>query len=113
MAWERSAEAAEAAEKLQSAIFDVAQKAVAVERNKENTNRDATVATLKAEFEAAKLKAANAKKTADEIKADAEARSMRKDFERKLEKTRKKKAKLKEEIDALTGRSILERLMPG
>ena len=47
------------------------------------------------------------------IKADAEARSMRKDFERKLEKTRKKKAKLKEEIDALTGRSILERLMPG
>ena len=47
------------------------------------------------------------------IKADSEARSMRKDFERKLEKTRKKKAKLKEEIDALTGRSILERLMPG
>ena len=71
------AEAANAALALHTAMFEVAQKQVGVELNKEQTNRDATVATLKANFDAAKLKAANAKKTADQIRADAQADGIR------------------------------------
>ena len=52
-------------------------------------------------------------KTTKKIKADSEATSMRQDYEKKLEKTRKKMQELGAEIERLTGRSILERLMPG
>lgn len=70
-------DAAQAAELLQTAMYEVAETQVAVELNKEHINRDATVATLQANFDAAKLKAANAKKTADQIKADAQADGIR------------------------------------
>ena len=71
------ADAANAALALHTAMFEVAQLQVGVELNKEQTNRDATIATLKANFDAAKLKEANAKKTADQIKADAQADGIR------------------------------------
>lgn len=70
-------EATQAALDLQTALYEVAQTQMEVELDKEHGNHDATIATLQANFDDKKLKAANAKKTADQIKADAQADGIR------------------------------------
>jgi len=72
-----ASEAAEAARALHVAMYDVAQKETRVELSKEDANRDASIASLQATFDAAELKAANARKIALQIKADAMADGIR------------------------------------